>query len=166
MGFEGIEKYLPNIKEIKTISREKLDSHIEKWHLRFDAESAIPGIARIVFRPDMLRWEEVLICNSRELKVEWSIIPHYFKEYIFCSGETSYLDSDDGSIIDIKGIINIKPFRVLGIPEPAMKKIIETIEPFIAKVVEPNVLRFYRALKKMMDDKGCLYVEHISNFDE
>jgi hypothetical protein len=148
--FEGIEKFTPNVTSVKVTSHETLPDGRERWRLRFSGEGAIPAIARPLINPQLVCWEQELVCNPANLSVEWNVRPDRFGEHFHCGGVTSTLRTPSGSEIVINGKIEINPPHLPGVPDTVVRAAIEAIEPFIVKIGIFNLSRFYKAIKRKM----------------
>ena len=114
---------------------------------------------RKILRTSEQSWNEEVICNPDKLTVDWKVITCVYPEHVHCSGTTYYLDREEGSVIEIDGVIHLDPVDIPGVPRKIVKRAIKIVEPFIGRMIEPNLGKFYKAVKKMMAEKGCLYPE-------
>lgn len=146
--FEGLEKYIPNVTLIKTEAHETLEDGRERWMLKFHGDGAIPALARAIVKPDMLRWKEEMICNPADMTIEWSVITQYYTEYFHCSGITYYREKGPVSVVEIDGKLWVDPMKIPGIPDSLVRKAILLLEPFVGKLIAPNLGKFYKAIKK------------------
>jgi len=154
--FAGIEKYVPNITKVEILSHEVKDGGDFRWLLKFHGDGSIPLVARAVIRPDMLCWNEELLCDPRALAIDWKIETYFFKEHFKCGGHTTYIDLPGGSEMIVDGFLNVTLSHLPGFPDHLVKRAVAAFEPFVGKFVEPNLSRFYKAMKKRMADRGEL----------
>ncbi len=143
VDYEGAEKFMPNIEKIDILSKETLEDGVEKITARFHARSVIPEIARPLLKPEMLTWMEEIWCDSKNLTIKWNVISDYMPDNVHCGGETRISEHDGGSLLEISGVLDIKPAPLFGAPEFIVKKVIEVVEPFIGGMIRQNVRRYF-----------------------
>ncbi|MFH1539454.1 MAG: hypothetical protein ABIH66_10880 [bacterium] len=156
VSFDGLEKYIPNVTRIKVLADETTDDGNHRWLLHFHGDGAIPAIARAVVKPGMLRWKEEMICNPKDLTIKWEIITDYFTEHVHCGGTTYYKDTPKGSEVLIDGYFEVTLSHLPPFPDVLVKKAVKLLEPFVGRLIAPNLGKFYKACKKMMKDQGKL----------
>lgn len=154
--FDGLEKYIPNVTAIKVLADEKMDDGRHRWLLHFRGDGAIPAIARRVVKPKMLRWKEEMICNPDDLTIKWDIETEYFTEHVHCGGTTYYRDNPKGSEVLVDGYFEVTLTHLFPFPDSLVRKAVKLLEPFVGKLIAPNLGKFYRACKKRMKDQGKL----------
>ncbi|MBF0100573.1 MAG: hypothetical protein HQK77_06655 [Desulfobacterales bacterium] len=151
--FDPLQPYIPNVTLIKTLECTEISPHCVRWYLRFHGDGAIPAIARPVINPTMLRWNEILICDHEHLTIEWEIIADHFTEHVHCKGITYYHEAPHGTNVEIQGTFAITLDHLPGLPDYVVKKAVNIVEVFIGKLIEPNIKRFYQAVKQRMEDE-------------
>lgn len=154
--FDGLEKYIPNITRIKTLSKQELPDGSVDWLLHFHGDGAIPLVARSVVKPTMLRWKEEMLCNPNDLTIEWKIIADHFTEHVNAGGKTYYKDSAGGSEVLIEGYLDVALSHLPPFPDSVVKQAVKLLEPFIGRLIAPNLGKFYQAIKKRMKERGQL----------
>ena len=152
--FEGLEKYIPNIATIRVLEHELLEHGRVRWLLRFSGEGAVPTVARPIIKPDMVRWDEELLCDRSGPSVAWSLDSRYFTEYFHCRGVTRFYDADGGATrIELNGQLNITMKSLPGFPDPLVQRAVGVEEPFLVKVAEVNLTKFYEACRRRLRDQ-------------
>ncbi|MBF0227230.1 MAG: hypothetical protein HQK76_17425 [Desulfobacterales bacterium] len=151
--FDPLQKYIPNLTLLKTVETKMLDEGRKWWNLRFHGDSAIPAVARPIIKPSMLRWTQHMVCDHNEMTIEWKIITDYFTEHIECSGMTYYHTEKDGTKIEIDGNFSITLEKIPGIPSIIVRKAVAIVEPFIGRLITPNMKEFYSAIKKRIKEE-------------
>lgn len=151
--FEGLEKYIPNIASIQVMEREELDDGRVRWLLQFSGEGAIPTIARPVVRPDMVRWDEELLCDRDNLSVAWSLRSRYFTEHFHCRGVTQFHENGPATRIELNGRLDITMKSLPGFPDTLVQRAVMVIEPFLVKIAEINLGKFYSACRRRLRDE-------------
>ncbi|MEW5945287.1 MAG: hypothetical protein AB1742_03730 [bacterium] len=153
-NFEGLEEHIPNVKRIRVLKKEKLDENREKWTVLFHGAGPIPMLARPIVRPYMLRWKEEMIFDFDKLTVEWNVQPFHFREHFQCRGITHCREENNGaSRIEVVGSLAITLNRLMGLPDSATTAAAQIIERFIGGLIEPNLRRYYHALREMMNEE-------------
>ena len=148
--FEGLEKYIPNIATIRVLEHEPLPDERFRVLLRFSGEGAIPALARPLIKPDMVRWEEELVCDPAAPAVAWSLRSKMFEDQFQCRGETRFWEAGRGTRIELRGALHISLTSLPGIPDALVRRAVETVEPFLVKIAEFNLGRFYDACKRRL----------------
>lgn len=151
--FEGLEKYIPNIATIRVLEYEPLPHGRTRWLLQFSGEGAIPVVARPVIKPDMVRWDEELICDPRNLSVQWSLRSIYFTKQFHCHGNTRFEEHEQGARIVLTGRLDISIKNLPGFPDVIVRRAVDVIEPFLVKIAEFNLGKFYDACRKRLHDE-------------
>jgi len=153
--FDPLAKYIPNVTLIKTLVHETLDDGRERWALKFHGDGAIPLIARPVINPSMLRWKEELVCNPKDMTIEWSIVTDHFTDHFKCVGITYNREKPGGgSEVEVKGVMELTLRHIPGFPDSLVQKAAALFEPFVGKLIEPNLRKFYQAVKKRMANES------------
>lgn len=154
--YDGAEKYLPNIESMDKLDVQMTDDGHEKRSFRFKAKSPIPLIARSIFKPEMLMWDQELVLYPERLHIDWKVMPHYYTEYIHCYGGTDFIESDKGSLVEVKGIFRLDPAPIPGMPKALVLQAIKVVEPFVGTLISPNLRKFYKSIIRMARDAGKL----------
>ena len=84
---------------------------------------------------------------SGKLHVE-IIKTDYFTEYFNCSGITNNVEKGSGSEIVIEGVLEVTLKSLPGFPDKLVQKVVKLFEPFVGKLIAPNIKEFYQAIKK------------------
>ena len=148
--FDTLLEYIPNLTKLETIKHEKLDEHRDRFVVRFHADAVLPSVAKALIKPEMLRWSETILTDSQQKRIDWEVITDYFTDHIHCKGVTTYVVLPEGSQIDLKGSFELAIDHVPGIPQFIVKKVVQILEPFIGKLIAPNMMEFYDAAKKRL----------------
>lgn len=152
-NFEPLVKYIPNVTKIKITSQEKMEDGSTRMMVKFHGDGAIPLIARSVIKPEMLRWDEEMICNPEDMTIKWTVKAAHFSEHVHCGGLTRNVQNGNGSEVVLEGYLDITLSHLPGLPDGLVRKAVEMVEPFIGKLITPNLKKFYQAVKKNMADK-------------
>ena len=149
--FDTLLEYIPNLTKLETIKHEKLDEHRDRFVVRFHADAVLPKIAHALVKPEMLRWSETILTDSQQKRIDWEVITDYFTENIHCKGVTTYHELPEGTQVDLRGSFELAIEHVPGIPQFLVKKVVQLLEPFIGKLIAPNMMEFYDAAKHRLE---------------
>ncbi|MEW6203174.1 MAG: hypothetical protein AB1546_14440 [bacterium] len=152
--FEDLGKYIPNVTKIEVLHHETLDDGRKRWLLKFHGDGAIPLIARAVIKPRMLRWKEEMICNPGDMTIEWSIETYYFTEHFHCAGKTHYYDRGSTCDVVVDGCLNVTLSHLPGFHDVLVRKAVQLLEPFVGRLIAPNLGKFYKAIKRRLKVEG------------
>jgi len=151
--FDSLAKYIPNVTKIVTEETEQLEDGRTRYMLWFNGEGAIPAIARPVIKPSMLRWREEMICNPDDMTIEWRVITEHFTDHVKCGGKTYNRETEKGSEVVVDGEFEITLKHLPGFPDGLVRKAARACEPFIGRLIQPNLKKFYRAVKRRLKDE-------------
>lgn len=152
----GIERFVPSIETMKTI-KDEIQPDGRRFTLHeFKAHSPLPAVARILFKPEMLRWRQEMYHDPRTLSLDWNIIPFYFTDSVHCRGRTVFVDVAEGSELRVKGSFHLDTPHVPAIPAILLEQIIRTTESFIVGRIKPSLTQFYKGIKSVARANGML----------
>jgi len=131
--------FLSNVRQIEVMSRREqagLIHLVNLWH----GGGEIPAAARFILSEAMLSWTDYAIWNDAESTTDWRIETHAFAEAVHCTGKNCFLDEGDGTRIECSGELIIDPDKT-GVPSFLAGKVAQTVEDFLGKKIEPNLLQ-------------------------
>ena len=142
--------YLPDVEEIKVISREEVDDETLKmvnyWRANYDQ---VPKVARKFVKPDMLAWTDYATWHENERICKWVIEVDSFKEGVSCSGETIYKAvGDNVTEVSINGTLDIDVKKIPGVPKIGASRTGPLVEKFMAPIISSNLTNVHRGLEK------------------
>lgn len=144
--------YLPNVRQIQVKSRREeggLIHLINEWH----GGGEIPAMARAILSEAMLSWTDYATWNDYEFTTEWRIETHAFTEAVHCVGKNRFLEDGNGTLIESLGNLTINPKQISGLPSFLADKVGQTVEDFLMKKIEPNLLQVGEGVRH--------YLEHL-----
>lgn len=152
--FEDMPKYMPNIKRIQVLSREKTDDTHENIIVRVFADvDSIPPIARPFMKSSDMNWKEYYTVDYERIVVDWKVETPQFTEFVDCRGTSHCKPHADGCELVIEGrmIIHTPPGTLLG--SSVGRAVVTAIEPFIGKLVTANLKKYFFELSKALEKK-------------
>lgn len=145
--------YLPNIKAITVLERE--DDHqgtpgVSKLLNLWEAKGEIPKVAQSIIKPDMVAWHDHALWNENQWICEWRTVPKMFTDNIRCEGSSNYLEDGDGTILQIRGILDLDLKGVPGVPKFLAGKVAPHVEKFVVDLLKPNLISVADGLEKFL----------------
>ena len=143
--------YLPNVRGIEVKSRTQqggLIHMVNEWHGGGD----IPLIARTFLNEAMLSWTDLATWNESEYKSQWQIHTHVFTEAVDCGGTHYFREAQDGTLIESRGELVIKPDHLKGIPHLVVGKVGQIVEDYLSQRVTPNLLQVSEGVRQYLEE--------------
>lgn len=144
--------FLPNVRNIEVKSREDegpVTRFVNLWH----GGGEIPAAARAFLSDAMLSWTDRASWNSEELTCDWTIETHAFTEAVSCHGHNRFLDDGNGTLLEIRGTLTIDAKKIRGVPSLLAGKVGRSIEEFLAKRIEPNLIETAKGLERYLQEQ-------------
>jgi hypothetical protein len=145
--------YLENVRNIEVKSKEE-DGSITRFVNIWHGGGEIPAAARAFLSDAMLSWTDRATWNADALTVDWQIETHAFTEAVQCKGHNRFLDDGDGTLLEIRGTLTIDAKKIRGVPGLIAGKVGRTIEEFLAKRIEPNLVATAKGLAKYLAENS------------
>ena len=146
--------YLPDIKAITVKSREELESGITKMVNVWEAQSDIPKIAQRVITPDMLAWTDHAQWSQQAWTCDWKIETRLFTENVNCGGHNEYLEDGDGTLLKIRGELDVQLKGIPGVPSFLAGTVKPHVEKFIVDLLKPNLLSIAGGLERFLKENA------------
>ncbi len=144
-----LTEFLPNIRRIEVVEREDKGSLVEIlniWHGGGD----IPGAARVVLSESMLSWKDYAIWNADEFSCQWRIETNSFTEAVRCEGKNYFVETDEGTRLEIRGEITIDASKISGVPKLLRNGVSKTVTEFLCKKITPNLIEVSSGLNRFL----------------
>lgn len=145
-----IVPYLANVQQIDVkLRREEngLIHLVNEWH----GGGEIPAIARAILSEAMLSWTDYATWNDAEFTTDWRIETHAFTEAVCCSGKNRFLDEGDSTLIESRGELSIDSQKLTGVPFFLAAKVGQTVEDFLSKKIEPNLVQVSEGVRHYLE---------------
>ena len=134
--------HLPNVDSIAVKSREENTGGIAgqlKLVNLWKAKGDIPKVARAVVKPEMLTWHDYAEWNQDDWSCAWRIELGLFTENVRCQGVNRYEEVEGGTLLKIRGQLDINLKGIPGVPRLLAGRIAPAVEKFIVSLVTPNL---------------------------
>jgi hypothetical protein len=148
-----IASFIPDIKEIRVLSREPSDLGV-KLHNLWVADRELPRMLKGVLKPEMMQWDDYADWNDGEHYVAWKLVIPAFKNQVRCEGRNSFYADGDRTRVVLTGNLEIKLESLPGVPKFMAKKLAPKIEEFIVKLITPNLKLVNESLGAYLDSKA------------
>lgn len=150
-----VAEYIPDIKEIKVLSREEGEGVI-KLHNEWVGATEIPSAFKMFLKPEHLRWDDFATWKGGEWACEWQIKTRVFTDAVKCSGRNVFHEDGEGRTrVKLAGDLTIKLEAIPGVPGFLGRRLAPQVEKFIVNLITPNLERVNASLEKFMDEKGA-----------
>lgn len=150
-----VAPFMNNIRSVRLSSRQVINDRLHciyHWH----GNSDIPSALKAFLDEDMLAWTEYNAWDSADHLLVWQIETHAFTEAVQCSGYNHFLEDGDDTIIQSRGEMVIDPTRIDGVPSFIAGTIAKTVEGFLAKKIEPNLLDMGNGIRQYLEQKTSI----------
>lgn len=144
-----LAEFLPNIREIKVLSREEKDGEV-RFVNEWKGGGDIPAVARSVLSESMLGWTDRATWFSRDFRVEWSTDIHAFPGAVKSSGTNLFHEAPGGTRFELRGQFSIDASKVPGVPRLLAKSIGGAIEKFMVAQIVKNTEETAAGIAKLI----------------
>ncbi len=141
--------YLPNITGITVKSRED-EGQVSKLLNIWDAQAEIPKVAQAIIKPEMASWLDHAAWNQADWSCDWRIETKVFTENVNCGGHNTYVEDGEGTILKIRGDLDVSLKGIPGVPRLLAGKIAPVVEKFIVNLIKPNLLSVAKGLEDFL----------------
>lgn len=149
----SVAAYLPNVKEIRVLSREVSGTHV-KLHNLWVGRGEIPKIAQGIVKPDMVCWDDFADWDESTHVCAWSLKLRVFTDKFSCSGTNTITEEGPGRTrVALRGKLELDLRDIPGVPRILASRIAPQVEAFIIALVRPNLEQVNTALGKYLDAK-------------
>ncbi len=145
-----IAQFLPSIREIKVLEREKKadgrDYIVNQWF----AEPNIPTLAKKFINENLFSWKDVAYWNDTLRQVDYEIEPFFAGDIYKARGTNIFCPVDGKVRLTLICEVNIYPEKIPGIPKFIAKQIHPMLEQMIEKMLAPNLTSLGKGLKEYL----------------
>jgi hypothetical protein len=145
--------YLPNVRSLKTKSRQKVGERVYSVN-EWQAGGKIPPFIRAWLGDELLSWTEYNIWNESDFTVEWRIETHAFTEAVRCSGKNYFLEENGTTLIESRGELKIDQEQLKGVPRILKGQVTRAAEKFLASKIEPNLLQMAEGVRHYLEQES------------
>lgn len=144
-------KHVPNLTYVKVLDRKKIGADKLQMRAEWMGHGQIPLLVRAILRPDMIKWKDVSVWDSKKYTCSWEIEPYFFKEYFKCKGQWKlHEEGKNETRIEMDGTLHIDIPHFPGVPDRIAQGAGVLIEKFIMRYLEPNLRENYKAVQKFL----------------
>jgi hypothetical protein len=145
-----VAPYMSNVRSVELASRQHINDRLHCIY-HWKGNSDIPRALRSFIGEDMLAWTEYNAWDPEDHLLVWQIETHAFTEAVQCSGYNHFLAEGDHTIIQSRGEMTIDAERIEGVPSFIAATIAKTVEGFLAKKIEPNLLDLGNGIRQYLE---------------
>lgn len=145
-----IVTYLPDIREIKVLSRQPSPEGVT-LHNRWIAEREVPAVVRRFVTPEMLCWDDHAVWHDAEGFCAWRLSSPAFPDQLRCAGRNTFLADGSHTRVLLTGDLEISLSKIPGVPSVLARSLAPQIEKFIVHLITPNLEQVNHALGRFLD---------------
>ena len=150
--------YLPDIASIVVESREDgvdgvpgKSRFVNRWKAKGED---VPKVAQAVIKPEMLAWLDHALWDQDAWKCDWRIETQMFTENIRCRGSSVYEERDGGTMLRIRGDLDVSLSGIPGVPRFLASRVAPHVEKYIVQLLTPNLLAVATGLEQFLKEQG------------
>jgi len=149
----NLVQYLPNVKSITVLDR-KDEGNLCKLKNEWWAKGEIPRAAQSVIKPEMLSWYDHAEWNQDTFSNKWRIQMRVMEKVVSCQGGNSFEVEGSGTVLKIRGDLNLDLKEVPGVPRFLAGTIGPTVEKFVVGMLKPNLVEVSKGIEQYLRAKG------------
>ncbi|MEZ4313811.1 MAG: hypothetical protein R3F14_37805 [Polyangiaceae bacterium] len=146
--------YLPNIREIRVVSRTERGSEIDLVN-EWKGGGDIPAVARGVLSESMLTWTDHATWFEQDFRVAWRTDIHAFPGAVASKGESRYIDLAGSTRLELRGHFTCDASKIAGVPRLLSKSIGGTVEKIMVTQIAKNAVEMARGVTKLLDARAA-----------
>lgn len=146
-----IAAFMPNIKEIRTLSREVHDGGV-RLHNEWAGKGEIPKVAQGIVKPEMVKWDDYADWHDEGRYCHWRIATRFFTDNVSCAG-TNRISAEGANAtrVTLSGNLEINLKDIPGVPRIFAGSLAPVIEKFIIALITPNLEQVNTALERYLE---------------
>lgn len=146
--------YLDDVDEIRVLEREERGEAVYILNEWRGSPAKAPQVVQKFLSPDVLSWKDHADWyESGPPRAEWRLEPKVGGSLFTCSGKTSLIEQDGGTLIRIEGTMAVYPERLPGVPRILAARFRGRVESFIVGMIVPNMQTMSRGVQAYFDDQ-------------
>lgn len=146
-------RYLPNIREIKVVSRVDRGAEVDLVN-EWKGGGDIPSVARSVLRESMLTWTDHATWFEADHRVAWRTDVHAFPGAVKSEGENRFVEVPEGTRLSIRGAFTCDAARIPGVPRLLAGTVGGTIEKVMVAQIAKNAVEIARGVAQMIASRA------------
>lgn len=104
----------------------------------------------MVLSESMLSWKDYALWNADEFSCKWRIETNSFTEAVRCEGKNYFVETPEGTRLEIRGEIEIDASKISGVPKLLRGKVSKTVTEFLCKKITPNLIEVSSGLTRFL----------------
>ena len=145
--------YLPNVRGIQVKSRSE-DGTTTKLVNEWSGGGEIPAAARAFISEAMLSWTDHAQWDAESFVCKWRIETHAFTEAVTCRGENLFLEDGQGTLLQIRGVLEIDASKIQGVPRLLAGKVGRMVAEVLAGKIRPNLVEVSVGLGRYLEGQA------------
>lgn len=148
-----IAAFMPNIKEIKVLSREEVPGGL-KLHNEWAGKGEIPRVVQGIIKPEMVKWDDYAHWDDTNHLCHWEIKTRAFTENCTCRGTNRLVAEGPGATkVTLSGTLDVHLQGIPGVPGFLAGRIAPQVEKFIIALITPNLEQVNQALERYLNSR-------------
>lgn len=152
-GLAELVEHLPNIREIKVLSRTERGDEVDLVN-EWKGGGDVPAVARSVLNESMLTWTDHATWFERDYRVAWRTDVHAFRRAVKSEGMNRFVAVPEGTQIQVRGEFKCDASKVSGVPRLLAGTVSSAIEKFMVAQIAKNAREIARGVAKVMASRG------------
>jgi hypothetical protein len=144
-----VADYLPNIRRIRVVSRTDRGDEVELVN-EWTGGGDIPEIAHAIIHDSMLRWTDYATWKTSSFTAAWRIEAGALPGVIESAGEDRFVETDEGTLVEIHGDLRCDCTRVRGVPRLLAKTVGAAVEKIVVRQVSINLVAISKGVGKLL----------------
>jgi len=140
---------MPNIRSIEVLSR-RTEGGCVRMHNLWHGGGEIPAAARAFLSESMLSWDDHASWDEQAMRCDWRIETRAFRRAVHCQGSNRYTSVDGGTLLEIRGVLEVDPRTVAGVPNLLAPRIGKLVESMLAERIQPNLVAMAQGLDRLL----------------
>lgn len=154
-------EFLPNIDAIERISyTPREDGTIDVVHRWKASDRDVPKIARAFIKPHMLTWHDHATWDPARGLCTWRTELMFLNDAIEVKGANRFIDQGGCTGFEASAEISVDATRIPGVPRPFAGQVKRAMEPFVLKLIEPNMFAVNRGVEAFLDRESAALSSH------
>ncbi len=149
-----IAQYLPSVREIKTVERQKLTDNTHKVINHWFAKAELPSLVSKFISEDFLSWKDIATWSDDKMCVHYKLESFVANDLFTATGANFFKDVNGKTELTITCDVTIHPDKIPGVPRIMVRTVLPTIEKVLEKMLGPNLTSLGKGLRSYLADKG------------
>ena len=145
-----LSAYLPNIREIKQLTRTD-EGSVTRLLNHWRGGADIPAIARAFLSDKMLEWDDYATWDAATFTCAWRTEVGAFKDAVRAEGKNTFEDlGGTRTRLTIRGDIEVDARKVKAVPRLFAGTVGPAVESFLVATIRPNLVSVTEGLTKYL----------------